>query len=185
MANSWVIHVRAYAKKHNISYMCAISKAGATYKKPVKKTKKKTKKKTNEKPIKKTKKDGRTDKWVFEYFKNYFKSRTGGGVKTVEFLREYWAHLYKYDKKLKKYMSKTPPLLKVPKNYEPDKDYNKETRKKLYQYKTAILNLINIIKKKDIRDKDGYSYIHNLVYDNENGFLNFIRGGGSLYFNIL
>jgi len=40
MVNRWIEHVKKYAKKHNIAYGCAISKAGATYKKTVKKTKK-------------------------------------------------------------------------------------------------------------------------------------------------
>ncbi len=61
MANlRWIKHVRAYAKKHNITYMCAIGKASATYKKtkrtkpkPVKKPKAKAVKKTKPKAVKK------------------------------------------------------------------------------------------------------------------------------------
>ena len=33
MANSWIEHVKAYAKKHKISYREAMSKAKASYKK--------------------------------------------------------------------------------------------------------------------------------------------------------
>ena len=33
MANSWITHVKAYAKKNNISYSVALKKAGASYKK--------------------------------------------------------------------------------------------------------------------------------------------------------
>lgn len=33
MANSWIIHVKAYAKKHNISYKDALKKAKSSYKK--------------------------------------------------------------------------------------------------------------------------------------------------------
>jgi hypothetical protein len=31
MPNEWITHVKEYAKEHNISYACAISKAKATY----------------------------------------------------------------------------------------------------------------------------------------------------------
>jgi hypothetical protein len=31
MANAWVLFVKEYAKKNNISYGCAISKAGEEY----------------------------------------------------------------------------------------------------------------------------------------------------------
>jgi hypothetical protein len=56
----WVEFVRAYAKKHNISYGCALSEAGAEYrnqkvKKPVKKPVKKTVQKI-EKPVQKIEK---------------------------------------------------------------------------------------------------------------------------------
>jgi hypothetical protein len=48
MSNPWVKHVKAYAKKNNISYMCAVTEASKTYKK-------KTAKKTNvKKAAKKT-----------------------------------------------------------------------------------------------------------------------------------
>ena len=33
MPSEWVNHVKAYAKKHNVTYMCAISDASKTYKK--------------------------------------------------------------------------------------------------------------------------------------------------------
>ena len=33
MANSWITHVKAYAKKNNVSYSVALKKAGASYKK--------------------------------------------------------------------------------------------------------------------------------------------------------
>lgn len=33
MANSWIIHVKAYAKKNNISYKDALKKAKSSYKK--------------------------------------------------------------------------------------------------------------------------------------------------------
>ena len=33
MPSKWVNHVKAYAKKHNVTYMCAISDASKTYKK--------------------------------------------------------------------------------------------------------------------------------------------------------
>lgn len=32
-AGGWIAHVKAYAKKHNVSYKVAMSKAKATYKK--------------------------------------------------------------------------------------------------------------------------------------------------------
>jgi len=34
MSNPWVEHVRKYAKDNNITYMCAITEASKTYKKP-------------------------------------------------------------------------------------------------------------------------------------------------------
>ena len=34
MSNQWVEHVRKYAKANNITYMCAITEASKTYKKP-------------------------------------------------------------------------------------------------------------------------------------------------------
>ena len=34
MGNPWVEHVRKYAKDNNITYMCAITEASKTYKKP-------------------------------------------------------------------------------------------------------------------------------------------------------
>jgi hypothetical protein len=39
MSSRWVQHVKAYAKKHNVSYMCAVSDASKTYKKKVVKKK--------------------------------------------------------------------------------------------------------------------------------------------------
>lgn len=52
--NPWVEFVRAYAKKHNISYGCALSEAGAEYrKKKEKKPVKKVVQKVAEKPVKK------------------------------------------------------------------------------------------------------------------------------------
>ena len=54
MPNPWVEHVRAYAKKNNISYMCAIGKASATYQKK-KRVKKEKVKKEKVKKVKKEK----------------------------------------------------------------------------------------------------------------------------------
>jgi len=34
MSNPWVEHVKKYAKDNNITYMCAITEASKTYKKP-------------------------------------------------------------------------------------------------------------------------------------------------------
>ena len=58
MASEWINHVKAYQKKHNVSYKEAMSKAKASYKgkgakkdekkKPVKKGAKKDKKKMEE-----------------------------------------------------------------------------------------------------------------------------------------
>jgi hypothetical protein len=33
MVNKWIAHVKAYAKKHNISYKDALKKAKSSYKK--------------------------------------------------------------------------------------------------------------------------------------------------------
>ena len=50
MPSAWTEHVREYAKKHDVSYMCAISDASKTYEKKKKPTKKKVE------PIKEKKK---------------------------------------------------------------------------------------------------------------------------------
>ena len=50
MASAWILHVKAYSKKHKVSYKEAMSKAKETYKGGAKKDDKK-------KPVKKEKKD--------------------------------------------------------------------------------------------------------------------------------
>ena len=55
MVSSWILHVKAYQKKHNVSYKEAMSKAKATYKGGAKKDDKK-------KPVKKEKKDKKEKK---------------------------------------------------------------------------------------------------------------------------
>ena len=60
MSNPWVEHVRKYAKDNNITYMCAITEASKTYKKPQSKLQSKPPPKPPPKPqpkVKKTKKE--------------------------------------------------------------------------------------------------------------------------------
>jgi len=60
MGNPWVEHVRKYAKDNNITYMCAITEASKTYKKPQSKLQSKPPPKPPPKPqpkVKKTKKE--------------------------------------------------------------------------------------------------------------------------------
>jgi hypothetical protein len=45
MASEWILHVKAYAKKNNVSYKEAMGKAKATYKPKGKKVEKKDDKK--------------------------------------------------------------------------------------------------------------------------------------------
>ena len=50
MSNPWVEHVRKYAKDNNITYMCAITEASKTYKKPQPKPQSKLQSKLQSKP---------------------------------------------------------------------------------------------------------------------------------------
>ncbi len=57
MSNPWVEHVRKYAKDNNITYMCAITEASKTYKKPQPKPQSKLQPKPPPKPQPKVKKE--------------------------------------------------------------------------------------------------------------------------------
>ena len=57
MSNPWVEHVRKYAKDNNITYMCAITEASKTYKKPQSKLQSKPPPKPPPKPQPKVKKE--------------------------------------------------------------------------------------------------------------------------------
>jgi len=57
MGNPWVEHVRKYAKDNNITYMCAITEASKTYKKPQSKLQSKPPPKPPPKPQPKVKKE--------------------------------------------------------------------------------------------------------------------------------
>jgi len=57
MSNPWVEHVRKYAKDNNITYMCAITEASKTYKKPQPKPQSKLQSKPPPKPPPKVKKE--------------------------------------------------------------------------------------------------------------------------------
>ena len=57
MGNPWVEHVRKYAKDNNITYMCAITEASKTYKKPQPKPQSKLQSKPPPKPPPKVKKE--------------------------------------------------------------------------------------------------------------------------------
>jgi len=57
MSNPWVEHVRKYAKDNNITYMCAITEASKTYKKPQPKPQSKLPPKPPPKPQPKVKKE--------------------------------------------------------------------------------------------------------------------------------
>ena len=77
MPNPWVEHVRAYAKKNNISYMCAIGKASATYQKK-KRVKKEKVKKEKVKKVKKekVKKISKKEKAVIT-FQSFYRGEKG------------------------------------------------------------------------------------------------------------
>ena len=57
MSNPWVEHVKKYAKDNNITYMCAITEASKTYKKPQSKLQSKPQPKPPPKPQPKVKKE--------------------------------------------------------------------------------------------------------------------------------
>jgi hypothetical protein len=57
MVSAWILHVKAYQKKHNVSYKEAMSKAKASYKGGAKKDDKKKPVKKDMKEKKMTKKD--------------------------------------------------------------------------------------------------------------------------------
>ena len=79
MVNPWVEHVKKYAKDNNISYMCAITEAKATYIKVDKKAEKE--KKENEmlnvivKRFKKQYEEVKDDDTKFKFLKSNFNKK--------------------------------------------------------------------------------------------------------------
>ena len=75
MSNQWVEHVRKYAQANNITYMCAITEASKTYKKPKNDKLKSTPKTESKASPKEQPKVNKNLKWELETLENIKKGR--------------------------------------------------------------------------------------------------------------
>ena len=166
MANAWVQHVRAYAKKHNISYMCAISKASKTYKKPAKKVKKVKKKIVNKVVKKVNKKEAikRENDRNYKTLKTWF--GTGkGSIINEPFIRDLWTMVYELFRKIKKFKS----LGKIGwlRSRPPSTSVNPTNENVMFKYKQGFKKLIREIK--DVKDEgfSGLTYLYHIIEQGE------------------